>query len=72
MNNKSKGSLANQLNEDLLKQLQEKKSTLKQQEKEREEIERQKKAKERKKREANKSFEELLNESELDWKKYKR
>ncbi|GGF08757.1 sulfurtransferase [Halobacillus andaensis] len=72
MKNKNKGSLSEQLNGDLLKQLQDKKSTLKQQEKEREEKERQKKVKEREEREANKSFEELLNESELDWKKFKR
>ena len=66
------GTLGDQLNEDLLSKLQSKKTELKQQEADREESERLRRIEERKRREANKSFEELLNESELDWKSFKK
>ncbi|MGP4074314.1 YqkE family protein [Halobacillus sp. K22] len=66
------GSLSEQLNEDVLTRLRSKKSELKQHEAERHEQERQRRLEERKKQEANKSFEELLNESELDWKTFKK
>ncbi|MCA0970184.1 YqkE family protein [Halobacillus litoralis] len=66
------GTLGSQLNEDLLAKLQSKKSELKEQQVEREEQEREKRIEERKRREANKSFEELLNESDLDWKSFKK
>ncbi|MCP3025782.1 YqkE family protein [Halobacillus sp. A5] len=64
--------LSDQLNQDLLKQLKEKKISLKERERDKEEQERQKRIKQMKDREANKSFEELLNESELDWEKFKK
>ncbi|WP_101844158.1 YqkE family protein [Halobacillus sp. Marseille-P3879] len=64
-------NLTEHLNGDVLKQLQKKKTELKQQEQEKEEKERQSRLKKKKEREANKSFEELLNESALDWKKFK-
>ncbi|MYL32656.1 DUF3886 domain-containing protein [Pontibacillus yanchengensis] len=60
------GTLKDLLNEDMLEQLRSKKSNLKKQEKDRQEEEQRRKAEERKRREANKSFEELLNESNLD------
>ena len=66
------GSLSEQLNEDVLTRLRLKKTELKQSEAERLEQEKQKRLEERKKKEANKSFEELLNESELDWKTFKK
>ncbi|KGX92242.1 hypothetical protein N781_18280 [Pontibacillus halophilus JSM 076056 = DSM 19796] len=65
------GTLKDSLNEDLLKQLQSKKADLKQQAEQREEEEKQRRIKEKKRREANKSFEELLDESNMDWSKFK-
>ncbi|MBM7552384.1 DUF3886 domain-containing protein [Thalassobacillus pellis] len=65
------GSLKDRLNPDLWNQLQSKKTEWKQAEKEQQEKERQRLVRERKEREANKSFEELLEESDIDWKKYK-
>ncbi|SDI96931.1 DUF3886 domain-containing protein [Salimicrobium halophilum] len=66
-----KPSLKDQMDEDLVKQLQNKKKQWKQQELEAEERERKRRLEEKRKSEANKSFEELLEESEMDWKKYK-
>ncbi|SEA58805.1 Protein of unknown function [Thalassobacillus cyri] len=66
-----KGVLSERLNGDIVSQLQSKKTKLKQKEKKEQEKERKRKIEERKKREANKSFEELLEESEMDWKKFK-
>ncbi|RDY70813.1 DUF3886 domain-containing protein [Halobacillus trueperi] len=66
------GSLGDQLNADVLSKLKSKKTELKQQAVEREEQEKQRRIEERKRAEANKSFEELLNESELDWKSFKK
>ena len=66
------GSLGDQLNADVLSKLNSKKTELKQQAVEREEQEKQRRIEERKRAEANKSFEELLNESELDWKSFKK
>ncbi|WP_347862807.1 DUF3886 domain-containing protein [Salimicrobium sp. PL1-032A] len=66
-----KSTLKEQMNEDLMKQLQDKKKQWKQQEQEAEERERKRRREEKRKREANKSFEELLEESEMDWKKFK-
>lgn len=66
------GSLGDQLNSDVLSKLQSKKTELKQAAVEREEQEKKRRMEERKRREANKSFEELLNESELDWKSFKK
>ncbi|MBN8237185.1 YqkE family protein [Halobacillus kuroshimensis] len=66
------GSLGSQLNADVLSKLKSKQNEWKQQAAEREEQEKQRRMEERKRREANKSFEELLNESELDWKSFKK
>ncbi len=66
------GTLKDLLQDDLVKQLQSKKADLKKQEEERKEEEKQKRIEERKQREANKSFEELLNDSNLDWKSFKK
>ncbi|MFQ3542899.1 YqkE family protein [Halobacillus rhizosphaerae] len=65
------GSLSEQLNQDVVSQLQVKKAALKQQADKQQELERLKRIEEKQKREANKSFEELLNESDLDWKSFK-
>ena len=64
-------SLGDMLNPNILSQLQDKKSALKEEEQRRiQQIEKQKRE-ERKRREKNKSFEELLNESNLNWKQFK-
>ncbi|MFC0523053.1 YqkE family protein [Pontibacillus salicampi] len=66
------GTLQGMLDEDMLQRLRSKKSDLKQQEQAKQEEEQRRKAEERKRREANKSFEELLNESNMDnWKNFK-
>lgn len=64
-------TLKDRLQGDLLQQLQEKKTQLKQEEEKKQEEARLKAIEERKQREANKSFEELLNESHLDWETFK-
>lgn len=66
------GTLKDLLQDDLVKQLQSKKADLKKEEEKRKEEEKQKRIEERKQREANKSFEELLNDSNLDWKSFKK
>ncbi|MED4400806.1 YqkE family protein [Metabacillus fastidiosus] len=63
--------LEDHLESDLLKQLKAVKSDLTKQQEEKEEALRQEKIKERKEKEKNKSFEELLDESSLNWKEYK-
>ncbi len=64
-------SLGDLLNQDILSQLQNKKGELKEEEQRRiQQMEKQKRE-ERKRREKNKSFEELLNESNLNWKQFK-
>ncbi|MCP3032642.1 YqkE family protein [Halobacillus sp. A1] len=60
------------LNDDMLNKLRSKKEELKKHEDERLENERQQRIQQRKEREANKSFEELLEESELDWENFKK
>lgn len=64
--------LGSQLDDEVLSRLRSKKSELKQREVDKEEEARQRRMEERKQREENKSFEELLNESELDWKSFKK
>lgn len=64
-------SLEERLDTDLLSKLALKKKDLKQQKEKAEKEAQLKKAAERKQREANKSFEELLSESEMDWRKFK-
>lgn len=64
-------TLGDMLNEDITKQLKDKKQTLAKQEKERKAAEEARKRRERKEREKNKTFEQLLSESDLDWKQFK-
>lgn len=73
--NKSKDkeqvTLKDFLDESLVKQLKEQKEKLKAAEEEKKALEEQKKREERRQREKNKTFEELLQESDLDWRNYK-
>ncbi|MET3696198.1 uncharacterized protein DUF3886 [Bacillus oleivorans] len=71
MKNDQDSSLKDRLNPEILKKMQETKLELKEIEKKKAEAEEARKREERMYREKNKSFEELLNESNLDWKKYK-
>lgn len=64
-------TLKDTLGDDLLKKLKEAKKEMEEKEMKRREEEEARKREERKKREKNKSFEELLNESNLDWKNFK-
>ncbi|MEN0649718.1 YqkE family protein [Caldifermentibacillus hisashii] len=64
-------TLKDALGEELLKRLKETKKELEEQEQKQKAEAEQKKREERKKREKNKSFEELLKESDLDWRKFK-
>lgn len=70
-NNEAKLLLKEALSEDILASLMEKKKALKEEELRRKELEEEKKRKEREEREKNKSFEELLKESQLNWKDFK-
>ena len=63
--------LKERIKPELFEALQGKKQQLKQAEANKQEQQRQQKIKERKSKEANQSFDELLKESELDWKKFK-
>ncbi|MCM3183007.1 YqkE family protein [Priestia megaterium] len=65
-------SIKDQLNDSLLKQLQAKKQALSLKEEEHKETERKEAARIRKEKEKNKSFEELLNESDLNWSEFKK
>ncbi|MFP7733033.1 YqkE family protein [Priestia aryabhattai] len=65
-------SIKDQLNDSLLKQLQAKKQALSLKEEERKELERKEAARIRKEKEKNKSFEELLNESDMNWSEFKK
>ncbi|MCY9016430.1 YqkE family protein [Priestia megaterium] len=65
-------SIKDQLNDSLLKQLQAKKQALSLKEEEQKETERKEAAQIRKEKEKNKSFEELLNESDLNWSEFKK
>lgn len=64
-------TLGDLLGGDVLAQLREKQKELSEVESAKKEAEEAKKKEERRLREKNKSFEELLGESSLDWKKYK-
>lgn len=78
MNNKKKkqndsiGDLSERLSEDIMKKLKDTSVTLKEAEKQKEEDERLKRIQEKREREKNKSFEELLEESNLDWRNFKK
>ncbi|MBD1378721.1 YqkE family protein [Metabacillus arenae] len=63
--------LKDSLNDQLFQQLQSMKKELKEKETEKTEKEREQKIKEKREREKNKSFEELLAESNQDWKQFK-
>lgn len=63
--------LKDTLGAELLQKLQDTKKELKNEEEQKKQEAAKKKAEERRLREKNKSFEELLAESEMDWKKYK-
>ncbi|MBW3113404.1 MULTISPECIES: YqkE family protein [Bacillaceae] len=64
-------TLKNSISGDLFEQLKEKKAELEKVESVKKEEERLRKIEEKKQREKNKSFEELLNESNMNWKNYK-
>ncbi|HEY9576387.1 MAG TPA: DUF3886 domain-containing protein [Pseudobacillus sp.] len=64
-------TLKDTLNAGILEQLKEKQKKLKVEEEERKAAAEQQKREERRRREKNKSFEELLNESSMDWEKFK-
>ncbi|MFC7060530.1 YqkE family protein [Halobacillus seohaensis] len=66
------GSLGAQFDDEMIQKLRSKKTELRKEEEQRVENERKQRIKEKKEREANKSFEELLNESDLNWKAYKK
>ncbi len=68
---KEKGSLKDHLQGDILTKLQEKKKELKAKEEDERLQQAEQRRREREEREKNKSFEELLDESGLDWKKFK-
>lgn len=70
-NNDEAPSLKDYLDNSVLSQLQDKKNELKKVEEKKKEEELERKREERRLREKNKSFEELLNESDMDWEKFK-
>ncbi|WP_243354663.1 YqkE family protein [Bacillus litorisediminis] len=71
MKNDQDSSLKARLNPEILKKMQETKLELIEIEKRKAEEEEARQREVRKSKEKNKSFEELLNESNLDWKKFK-
>ncbi len=64
-------TLGDMLNESLMDQLKNKKQELKAEADQKREEEERRKKEERKQREKNKSFEELLGESNMNWREYK-
>lgn len=64
-------TLGDLLDQELKAKLKEQQKSLKAEEERRKELEAQRKKEERKQKEKSKSFEELLEESELNWKEYK-
>ncbi|WP_245680588.1 DUF3886 domain-containing protein [Bacillus marinisedimentorum] len=66
-----KGLLKDHLQGDILTKLQEKKKELKAKEEDERRQQLEQRRREREEREKNKSFEELLDESGLDWKEFK-
>lgn len=64
-------TLGDLLNVDLVKKLKNTKNELEEQAQAKKEAEEERKREERRLKEKNKTFEELLNESEFDWKKFK-
>ncbi|WAA10495.1 DUF3886 domain-containing protein [Fervidibacillus albus] len=66
-----KATIKETLNSDVLSRLQQKKKELKEMEEQERKREELRKREERKKRERSKTFEQLLDESDLDWTKFK-
>lgn len=64
-------TLKDLINPELMKQLKEQQDQLKAEEEKRKEAEEQRKREERRLKEKNKSFEELLNESGMNWQEFK-
>ncbi len=64
-------SILDHLDQNVFAKLKEKQAELKIEAKKQQELEEEQKRQERKQREKNKSFEDLFNESNLDWKKFK-
>nr|WP_203361999.1 YqkE family protein [Bacillus sp. REN10] len=64
-------TLKDTLNAGVLEQLKRKQKELKEQEQQQIDAEEKRKKEDRRQREKNKSFEELLNESSMDWMKFK-
>jgi hypothetical protein len=64
-------TLQDSLNQDILAKLKQAQQQLKQEEENQKLQEEERKREERRQKEKNKSFEELLNENPLDWKKFK-
>lgn len=64
-------TLGDMINEDLFKQLKNKQQELKAEEERKKEAEEQEKREERRLKEKNKSFEDLLAESNMDWQQFK-
>lgn len=64
-------TLKDMINPELMKQLKAQQEELKAEEEKRKEQEDERKREERRVREKNKSFEELLNESSMNWKEFK-
>jgi FtsZ-binding cell division protein ZapB len=64
-------TLGDLLNKDLVNELKEKKKELEHQEAQKIQAQEEKKREERRLKEKNKSFEELLNESDVNWKDFK-
>ncbi|QQZ10946.1 YqkE family protein [Heyndrickxia vini] len=64
-------TLQDTLNQDILLKLKQAQQQLKDEEETKKLKEAERKREERRQKEKNKSFEELLNESSMDWKKYK-
>jgi hypothetical protein len=63
--------LGDRINQDIMSQLRQKQKELTEAEQVKKDAEEARKREERKQREKNKSFEELLGESDLNWKNYK-
>ncbi|MGE8204415.1 YqkE family protein [Heyndrickxia sp. NPDC080065] len=64
-------TLQDTLNQDILIKLKKAQQELQHEEENKKLLEEERKKEERRKREKNKSFEELFNESSMDWKKFK-
>jgi hypothetical protein len=64
-------TLGDMISKDLLNQLKDQQQELKAEEEKRKEAEEQKKREERRLKEKNKTFEQLLAESSMNWKEYK-